>query len=48
MQEIINYKGYVIDNGVTYENLITVQIWNGDDIIFESVVLFILYKSRKI
>ena len=37
MGKIINYKGYVIDNKVTYENLITVQIWNGDDIIFESV-----------
>lgn len=37
MENIIEYKGYIIDNGVTYKNIVSVQIWNGDDIIFESV-----------
>lgn len=32
----IEYKGYVIDNGWVYENLITVQ-YCGDDLIFKSV-----------
>lgn len=32
----IEYKGYVIDNGYVYEDLITVQ-YMGDDLIFESV-----------
>jgi hypothetical protein len=32
----IEYKGYVIDNGLVYENLITV-FYNGDDLIFKSV-----------
>lgn len=32
----IEYKGYVIDNGLMYENLISV-FYNGDDLIFKSV-----------
>ena len=37
MANVINYKGYVIDNGVTYENLVSVQLSNGDDLMFRSV-----------
>lgn len=37
MDDIIEYKGYFIDNKVTYENLITVQLFNGDDVIFKTV-----------
>lgn len=32
----IEYKGYVIDNGYMYDNLITV-FYNGDDLIFKSM-----------
>lgn len=32
----IEYKGYYIDNGYVYDNLITVQ-YCGDDIIFKTV-----------
>lgn len=32
----IEYKGFTIDNGYVYDNLITVQ-YCGDDIIFESI-----------
>lgn len=32
----IEYKDYVIDNGLVYENLITV-FYNGDDLVFKSV-----------
>lgn len=34
---IIEYKGYTIDNGVTYNNIVSVQLQNGDDLIFKSV-----------
>ena len=34
---IINYKGYTIDDGVTYNNYVSVQLNNGDDLIFKSV-----------
>lgn len=34
---IINYKGYTIDDGVTYNNIVSVQLNNGDDLIFDSV-----------
>ena len=37
MANVISYKGYVIDNGVTYENLVSVQLPNGDDLMFRSV-----------
>ena len=32
----IEYKGYVIDNGYVYDNLITVQ-YNGDDLVFKTI-----------
>ena len=36
-KQIINYKGYTIDVFMTYENLISVQDFSGDDLIFQTV-----------